>query len=879
MNRATDNIISLDHTRGIPHRHEQVPLVLRWETRRFWVEICRVMDCTEGVASIMLALWSEAVTGGKWISYSRNKQHYPAGSVFYKYHVVVPGVDFLRDAGLIDHFLQVPFSEDMWQSCMIAKPELVAIVEAAIAKTGMPHSMRLPPIVLRDRQGNDLPFVETDELRWQRLRIEGYNEALRAAAVSGGCADVRRIYTGSLDRGGRLYAIGGSWQVKSEWDRSLLTINGEKVCELDYKAQHPSMIYSDAGMSVPTNAYEIGDWPRKLTKLAFLVLVNAKDLEQAVHAIAKKDEVMLAGVESKSDEAIKAARAIIKDIKRHHRVIKKAFLSDCGAGLQKRDSAIIDDVAQRMLKKGETVLVVHDSVIVRETAKDVLMEVMEQATARAGLPGIRIELKVPEKKQPVRAESQNQWVTSENTLHNPCFLFSLTSPPALTVQDSLQDDSTRQNLILTTRAETAVEVESQPQANDLCNKTVAEPQALQDETPPPSHSHTRHVLDSGTTAMFKLDPMLPSVQTPTPVVTLQDDAGRDSPQAASDTNLIQKTPTQAQGSALTSMWNQKPSAMKPFTLAGTGRVAGTDSMSMWNRPQVTTLVNAPGDADSDLPAVDATVGKESILEASSAAEDGSDLNLVAEESIQVEEIESGTVGDLIHDPVVISVETVDPLMVAETESGSQESIQVAVSDSVDTGNLNRLAGIESGFIDLLLSDGNRQTGSRNLIQIQTTSHDHPGSSKPGDLTIQSSETKPPILPVLHAVTVDDTILIPIAEAHKTNTARLRRGLSRLSPDHQAIVVEALKPNVTDEDYLPKTEAFELRDKARDLILDIYRVPGEDDLLQALRHDRHHRDRDSLPSPKLRGRPPTLPSFATKASYIEPAKHRMSALRR
>ena len=38
--------------------------------------------------------------------------------------------------------------------------------------------------------------------------------------------------------------------MKSEWDRSLLTINGEKVCELDYKAQHPSMIYSDAG-----NAY------------------------------------------------------------------------------------------------------------------------------------------------------------------------------------------------------------------------------------------------------------------------------------------------------------------------------------------------------------------------------------------------------------------------------------------------------------------------------------------------------------------------------------------------------------------------------------------------------------------------------------------------
>lgn len=752
----------------------QAILVFRYDVTFFAAEFSRRTRLSMNAAYIAVELHSEAVTLGRWHNYSRSDDFYKREEIrkskLMTKRRVCGGVEELSKAGFIDDWRQEAFNFGE-QSAMRARPGLVHLVQAIIDDGHRPYPHRPERLlILRDAAGETMKLKDTAQVRRETRELNMLNYGICQSTISLTCGvPLTRIYNldPTLRRGGRCYAEGMLYQGWSRERRAEIMIDGAPNAEWDYGSIHGFMLYCDRGLTPPSDAYDLDFWNRDLQKAAFVILINAKDYDQAIYSLARK-KTMSAHAVPGSDDAMFAARQLIGEMRIRHRAIQDAFCSDAGAYLQKREADIIVEVMLAMRKRGETTLPVHDSIMCRSWASDWLVEEMRKAADRAGLHGIRIEKVEPKRPADEDAVEGDFPIGSMGVVENVMSYSFMSSPtsiqPDSTVVQSFQDDSTIQVGFLVNPTETAVEVLSLAKLVDHCTKTSEAAPVAQDETPPPSHAHTLDPADSGTTAMFKLDQKTIPTLTPTPIMKLQDDAGRDSLPAVSDAHPEPTTPIQSQGLALTSMWNQTPSTMKPVKVAATRTDPGSNPTSMWNLNLGTVSVNAAGDADPISTCIDASVSEESILDGSSDLEDGSNLNRVAEESIQVPEIESGTVGNLNQVPVSTTVETIDPLMVAEIDSGSQESIQVASSTVVDGSNLNQVPGIESGHSDLLLRTGDDQPqGSRNLNHVPETSHDDAGGPNAVVVNLTPSVAVELILNRLETATVEAIAPSPVSD--------------------------------------------------------------------------------------------------------------------
>ncbi|GGD87406.1 hypothetical protein GCM10011390_02660 [Aureimonas endophytica] len=417
------------------------PLTLRWETRGFWPALEGVFPgMTEEEAAVAMAVVDDWERGEIGTAYSRNRNGYPKRekpSRLHTYRRVVPAVDGLDVRKLVEHDRKAPSPHGTGrQSAIRPTPELIAGVRKAIAMVGRPVPA-IPPYVLlrRDQDGNEMSVPDTKRTREMTAFLHEMNAALAATRIEywrGALSGVlRRIFNRHMNRGGRFYAIGLVWQRMPPEERATITLNGEATGELDYKNLHVRLLYRDACYRVPPgDLYELPGWPRDVVKVAFLVLLNAEDAEQAAFSIARKKAMGLMA-ELGSAEAMTLARKLIVDIKAAHKPIASAFHSDCGGYLMRKDSDIAERVMRAMLKLGETVLPLHDGFIVRLAALELLREVMEKVAFDVGLHGIPIERKIPDKPIPT-PENKGSETTSEvrvltYPLPSPSLLFSLSS--------------------------------------------------------------------------------------------------------------------------------------------------------------------------------------------------------------------------------------------------------------------------------------------------------------------------------------------------------------------------------------------------------------------------------------------------------------------
>ncbi|GGD43826.1 hypothetical protein [Aureimonas glaciei] len=425
-----------DPSRGTAYRGEQAALVSRWDVRSFADEFSSRFRLSANAARIAMELWSEATTLGRWTSYSRSDEFYALfhDSVLHTKRRVCGGIDELERAGLVENWRQKKYVFG-WQSACRAKLELVQMVQAVIDAGIRPYPHRPErSLLVRDEDGEPIPIRSSDETRRMARQVDALNTGIRNASISNGMAAcLRRIFHGNLQRGGRLYALGGAWQVLSKKQRAQITIDGCRVVEFDYGSMHATMLYRDAGLVPPRDAYDLPDWDRDLQKAAFVIMINADDEDQAIHAISKKDEIWAVAVPDTDDARI-AATALYRELAHRHRAISDAFSSDAGAGLMRRESDMIVEILMAMRRAGETVLPVHDSLIARESAGDLLMTEMRAAADRAGLLGIRIE-KV-EIDDDVREGSSPCGIRlcSQNVMSYPLSFF-LPSSPSLTIQN------------------------------------------------------------------------------------------------------------------------------------------------------------------------------------------------------------------------------------------------------------------------------------------------------------------------------------------------------------------------------------------------------------------------------------------------------------
>lgn len=408
--------MKLFYDTGIP----QIPLYLRLDTRPHWGDVQDALDLPKKEMAPVAVAFYENGKAGYWTSHSRRNDRGGAGlcNGLMTRTNVAGAADFLGDMDLIENQAQCPGGR-AWRSAVMAKPEMIARLDPLFPDLGrIPLMMPARAAIIRDKNGNEIR--PTNKAAFERIErpIWAINEMLMGTDVRDGKGfdircPVRRIFNIDPQHGGRLFTMGRiSHQNIPRDERHDITINGEPTVELDFKAIHPHILYSDKGLPVPADCYAIGKWPRDLVKLALLVLINAETLKDVVGVLANSDGEtivrdeegdiidvtterrlmkQIAGNDPK--KAMAFAHALIRDVKEYHAPIADAFHSNAGVRLMNRDSEIAMNVMRIMGAIGEPVLSVHDSFLVRRSMQDKLQEIMEQAAEMAGIRGIKIEAK------------------------------------------------------------------------------------------------------------------------------------------------------------------------------------------------------------------------------------------------------------------------------------------------------------------------------------------------------------------------------------------------------------------------------------------------------------------------------------------------------
>lgn len=396
-------------TFGQAYDHAQIPLSLRFEHRPFWIALTRVLKCAEATAAVALAAYFAAKVSNRWISYSARSEHYAVRKIvcegvdrdseliprepskIYTWRLVMGAIDHLASLKMIEDWRQQPGHEG-WRSCFRPKQALLDLVARVIGEVGMPAPARPDPdkiVKLRDKDGLEMTFRETAEIRrWRKIAME-LNEFLREADISTGSACLVRIFNQSFDRGGRFYCAGGAWQLLGKNERRRILIDGESVAELDYTTIHPRMAYAMFGLPVPSDAYDVGgDWDRKLVKAAMMTALNAKNFHDAMLSVSANKRI---GAIKRSREARVRATNLLNRIRIVHWQIEALFFSDAGATFMLRDAGMAELILTTLMKKGVTCLPIHDSFVVRQSQRQVLLDAMREAAERGGMGNIGIE--------------------------------------------------------------------------------------------------------------------------------------------------------------------------------------------------------------------------------------------------------------------------------------------------------------------------------------------------------------------------------------------------------------------------------------------------------------------------------------------------------
>jgi hypothetical protein len=330
---------------------------------------------------------AEALAAGqRFVSYSRFKQFYTHGQRYYRptysYRAILPAVDQLAAAGVIEHE-KVPPGHRGFQSRFRASTALLA----ETASTGVIYKP-LEIIMVRDVEGNPIDYRDNRDTRRMRKWLRALNEGLSSLEIgidgqivregdrleNGGRARVqlqRIFHRSDFELGGRFY--GAHWQNME--NRHRLSINGEDTVEHDYAGMHIQLLYAEAGKPSPADPYDVDGWPRQQAKLALLIAINARTHIDAVRALA--DALRKGGGVS---DPFATAEKLVRAVKARHPDIAHAIGSDAGVRLMRRDSDLAEQIMWEMLRTtGIVPLSVHDSFIVPRSQEEKLKEAMENA--------------------------------------------------------------------------------------------------------------------------------------------------------------------------------------------------------------------------------------------------------------------------------------------------------------------------------------------------------------------------------------------------------------------------------------------------------------------------------------------------------------------
>lgn len=350
---------------------------------------------------VNLAYWSSM--GARVIVSRRREREY-----WHRIRVL----DTLAAAGLIRQHIAPPRSDSRISTEIEATDRLLFQVGHIKASDILVE--RLDVLELRDKDRNRIPLPQRTAKALSPA-VKRLNKILSGTVIE---MDGRhypapqyyRVFNLDMNGGGRWYH---DYQNLNKDERQRLTINGDRVVELDFSALHPRLIYAAHGIQYDDDPYTIPGVARDTAKLVFLQLLYDTSVAAARHHLkSRQDATRIAAYERHRAEyaawlslppeergkvpqrprclnesftpldASIDVDAAIDGFLSHHPAIAEDFEQPGQAvRIQYRDALIAERVFAEHVQRLRPVLGVHDSFIVQAHHADELREIMEAAYA------------------------------------------------------------------------------------------------------------------------------------------------------------------------------------------------------------------------------------------------------------------------------------------------------------------------------------------------------------------------------------------------------------------------------------------------------------------------------------------------------------------
>lgn len=333
------------------------------------------------VRMLITNLWEAAnASNNPWRGLSRDRNAYQEGTRYHKIYIsflVVSVVDRLIELGYIEQVNGkynplIGYGRTARIKATDKLVELVRIKNIYSVITPNPEDCS-EIIILKDENKKLLDYKDNERTETAREELRLLNDFLAKTEIKVDKEALKdshlvtlinkrlfRVFNNNdLWAGGRVY--GGFWQqIKSKYRRTI-KINGESVTELDYKANHPSMIYrTSTGIPVPADCYAINGFDRDIAKSAMMMMINNSTKDKAARALVKRVWEKLQKKITQQD-----AHKVLQSLEELHKAILP-YLYDpkLGMSLQAIESEIAIDILFNLMKINIPCLSLHDSFIV-----------------------------------------------------------------------------------------------------------------------------------------------------------------------------------------------------------------------------------------------------------------------------------------------------------------------------------------------------------------------------------------------------------------------------------------------------------------------------------------------------------------------------------
>jgi len=246
------------------------------------------------------------------------------------------------------------------------------------------ETIMLKAVVARNKPKVLVDYTDTGETLRLRAEMETINDALAGADIRL-CGERQppdllvRVFLvddsdapTTFDGHGRLF--GGFWQSLPRAKRLGLTIGGERLVELDYRAMYVHLAYALQGAAVPA-----GD------PYAVAGLEGHRDaVKKAVASLFFRDGTLrrLSGELRELLPAGWTAKRLSAAVETKHPAIANLLGTNIGPSLANSESNILVAVLLRLAAAGIVALPIHDCVLVAGSAKAAAMAAMHEESKR-----------------------------------------------------------------------------------------------------------------------------------------------------------------------------------------------------------------------------------------------------------------------------------------------------------------------------------------------------------------------------------------------------------------------------------------------------------------------------------------------------------------